>query len=49
VVALGTHDFSTALHSGEPWPTADSLNAAYKNAYQGARSRMRNLNGDPRT
>jgi len=40
VVALGTNDFSTALHSGEPW-TADSLVAAYKSAYQGFLDKLR--------
>ncbi|BFV55088.1 hypothetical protein KCMC57_up01920 [Kitasatospora sp. CMC57] len=32
VVNLGTNDFSTAVNPGEPW-TADSLAAAYRNAY----------------
>ncbi|MGV9361094.1 cellulose binding domain-containing protein [Amycolatopsis sp. NPDC003731] len=40
VVALGTNDFSTALHSGEPW-TADSLIAAYQSAYQGFLDKLR--------
>ncbi|MEU5259799.1 SGNH/GDSL hydrolase family protein [Amycolatopsis sp. NPDC021455] len=45
VVALGTNDFSTALHSGEPWPTAERLIAAYKSAYQGFLDKLRTRYG----
>jgi lysophospholipase L1-like esterase len=33
VVALGTNDFSTPLHSGEPWETRDALHADYETTY----------------
>ncbi|WP_078892012.1 RICIN domain-containing protein [Streptomyces sp. NRRL S-350] len=33
VVNLGTNDFSTPVHAGEPW-TPDSLAAAYRDAYR---------------
>jgi lysophospholipase L1-like esterase len=33
VLALGTNDFSTPLHAGEPWKTRDDLHAAYEDTY----------------
>jgi len=33
VVALGTNDFSTPLHAGEPWPTREALHADYERTY----------------
>lgn len=33
VIALGTNDFSTALHDGEPWPDRDALHAAFEARY----------------
>ena len=33
VIALGTNDFSTPLHAGEPWATRDALHAAYQARY----------------
>lgn len=33
VVSLGTNDFSTALHPGEPWPTREALHTAFKQSY----------------
>lgn len=33
VVALGTNDFSTPLHSGEPWQTREQLHADYERSY----------------
>ncbi|MBO9574768.1 MAG: GDSL family lipase [Sphingobium sp.] len=33
VIALGTNDFSTALHAGEAWPDRDALHAAYEERY----------------
>ena len=33
VIALGTNDFSTPLHAGEPWPTRDALRADYEATY----------------
>ena len=33
VIALGTNDFSTPLHAGEPWKTRDDLHAAYEDTY----------------
>jgi lysophospholipase L1-like esterase len=33
VVNLGTNDFSTPLHAGEPWANADALHAAYRAGY----------------
>ena len=33
VIALGTNDFSTALHAGEPWKTRDELHADYEKTY----------------
>jgi lysophospholipase L1-like esterase len=33
VIALGTNDFSTALHAGEKWPTRDALHADYEATY----------------
>ena len=33
VVALGTNDFSTPLHAGEPWRTRAALHAAYQTTY----------------
>lgn len=35
VVALGTNDFSTPLHAGEPWRTRAALHAAYHARYIG--------------
>jgi len=45
LVGLGTNDFSTALHSGEQWPTTDSLVSAYKSAYQGFLDKLRTRYG----
>ncbi|WP_233624439.1 SGNH/GDSL hydrolase family protein [Actinoplanes sp. ATCC 53533] len=45
VVYLGTNDFSTALNPGEPWPTADSLAAAYRSAYNGFLQKLRTRYG----
>jgi lysophospholipase L1-like esterase len=47
VVGLGTNDFSTPLHDGEPW-TPDTLVTAYKTAYQGFIDKLRARYG-PRT
>ena len=33
VIALGTNDFSTALHPNEPWPDRAALHAAYEERY----------------
>ena len=33
VIALGTNDFSTALHAGEKWATRDALHADYEATY----------------
>jgi lysophospholipase L1-like esterase len=33
VIALGTNDFSTALHAGEKWSTRDELHADYETTY----------------
>lgn len=33
VVALGTNDFTTALHAGERWKTRDALHADYEATY----------------
>jgi len=33
VIALGTNDFSTPLHPGEPWNTRDQLHADYEATY----------------
>lgn len=33
VIALGTNDFSTALHEGEHWKTRDELHADYEATY----------------
>lgn len=33
VIALGTNDFSTPLHTGEPWADRDALHAAYQSRY----------------
>jgi lysophospholipase L1-like esterase len=33
VINLGTNDFSTPLHAGEPWRDADALAAAYRAGY----------------
>ena len=34
VIALGTNDFSTPLHSGEPWQTRDQLYRDYESTYE---------------
>jgi len=44
VVYLGTNDFSTAVHPGEPW-TADGLSTAYRNAYTGFLQKLRTRYG----
>jgi lysophospholipase L1-like esterase len=44
VVYLGTNDFSTAVHAGEPW-TADTLVTAYRDAYTGFLQKLRNRYG----
>jgi lysophospholipase L1-like esterase len=42
VINLGTNDFSTPLHAGEPWATPEALRAAYRSRYvEFARSLMR--------
>ena len=33
VIALGTNDFTTPLHPGEPWKTRDALHADYEQHY----------------
>ena len=33
VVALGTNDFTTALHAGEPWKTRDQLHSDFEAKY----------------
>lgn len=33
VIALGTNDFSTALHAGERWPTREALHADFEAKY----------------
>jgi len=33
VIALGTNDFSTPLHAGEPWATREALHADYEATY----------------
>jgi lysophospholipase L1-like esterase len=33
VIALGTNDFTTALHDGEKWPNRDALHADYEATY----------------
>jgi lysophospholipase L1-like esterase len=33
VIALGTNDFTTALHAGEPWKSRDELHADYEATY----------------
>lgn len=33
VINLGTNDFSTPLHAGEPWATPEALHAAYRTGY----------------
>jgi lysophospholipase L1-like esterase len=33
VINLGTNDFSTPLHTGEPWVTPEALRAAYRARY----------------
>jgi len=45
VVYLGTNDFSTALNPGEPWPTTDSLVAAYQTAYSDFLQKLRTRYG----
>jgi lysophospholipase L1-like esterase len=46
VIALGTNDFSTQLHAGEPWATRDALHADYEANYlkflEGLRARNPN-------
>jgi lysophospholipase L1-like esterase len=33
VIGLGTNDFSTPLHAGEPWKTRDELHSDYEKTY----------------
>ncbi len=33
VINLGTNDFSTSLHAGEPWANPEALRAAYRARY----------------
>jgi lysophospholipase L1-like esterase len=33
VIALGTNDFTTALHAGEPWTTRDALHSDFEAKY----------------
>jgi lysophospholipase L1-like esterase len=35
VISLGTNDFSTALHPGEPWKSREALHADYEQTYVG--------------
>ncbi|MEG3165698.1 SGNH/GDSL hydrolase family protein [Sphingomonas sp. PB2P19] len=41
VIALGTNDFTTPLHAGEPWQTRDALHAAYEAEYVAFIRRLR--------
>ena len=41
VIALGTNDFTTQLHPGEPWKTRDALHAGYERHYVDFVKRLR--------
>jgi lysophospholipase L1-like esterase len=41
VIALGTNDFTTALHPGEPWKTREALHADYEQRYVDFVERLR--------
>ncbi len=41
VIALGTNDFTTPLHPGEPWKTRDALHADYERHYVDFVKRLR--------
>ncbi len=41
VIALGTNDFTTALHPGEPWKTREALHADYEQHYVDFVKRLR--------
>ena len=41
VIALGTNDFTTPLHPGEPWKTRDALHADYEQHYVDFVKRLR--------
>lgn len=42
VIALGTNDFSTALHAGEPWQTRAALRTAFEARYVAFIRHLRN-------
>ena len=44
VIALGTNDFTTPLHPGEPWKTRDALHADYERHYVDFVKRLRARN-----
>jgi lysophospholipase L1-like esterase len=44
VVALGTNDFSTALHAGEKWPDREALRADFEARYLGFLQSLRAAN-----
>lgn len=44
VIALGTNDFTTPLHPGEPWKTRDALHADYEQHYVDFVKRLRAQN-----
>jgi lysophospholipase L1-like esterase len=46
VIALGTNDFSTALHAAEKWPTRDALHADYEATYLKFLEELRARNPD---
>ena len=48
VVHLGTNDFSTPVNPGEPW-TGESLAAAYRSAYSGFLTKLRQRYGTATT
>ncbi|MET8945826.1 SGNH/GDSL hydrolase family protein [Streptomyces sp. NPDC004542] len=45
VIGLGINDFSTPLHAGEPWRSADELVDAYTAAYHGFLDKLRHRYG----
>ncbi|MEG3082065.1 SGNH/GDSL hydrolase family protein [Sphingomonas sp. PB2P12] len=46
VIALGTNDFTTPLHPGEPWKTRAALHADYEQHYVDFVKRLRAANPD---
>lgn len=44
VIGIGGNDFSTDLHAGEPWATADALAADYQKTYIAFIQRLRTAN-----